>query len=139
MPTLTRWFVKSALVFFVAALFTGVAQSAGGLWGASPLLSALGPVYLHLFMVGWITQLIFGVVFWMFPKYSPQRPRGSEDLGWGVFFLINAGLVLRAIGEPLNSVYPDAAWGWLLGASAILQWLAGMGFVANTWARVKER
>ena len=139
MPTLTRWFVKSALVFFVAALFIGLAQSAGSFWGGAPLLSALGPVYFHLFMVGWITQLIFGVVFWMFPKYSPERPRGSERLGWGVFFLINAGLVLRAIGEPLNSLSPGTIWGWLLVVSAILQWLAGLGFVANTWARVKER
>lgn len=139
MPTLTRWFVKSALVFFVAALFIGLAQSAGGLWGGTPFLNALGPVYFHLFMVGWITQLIFGVVFWMFPKYSPGRPRGSERLGWGVFFLLNAGLVLRAIGEPLNSLNSGTIWGWLLGASAIFQWLAGLGFVANTWARVKER
>jgi hypothetical protein len=139
MPTLTRWYVKSALVFFIAALFIGLAQSVGGFLGGSPLLSALGPVYFHLFMVGWITQLIFGIVFWMFPKYSLERPRGSERLGWGVFILINAGLVLRAFGEPLNSLSPGSIWGWLLGASAIFQWLAGLGFVANTWARVKER
>jgi hypothetical protein len=139
MPTLTRWFVKSALVFFVAALFIGLAQSANSLWGKSAFLSALGPVYFHLFLVGWITQLIFGVVFWMFPKYSLEKPRGSERLGWAVFFLINIGLVLRAVGEPLNSLHSGTAWGWLLGTSAILQWLGGMGFVTNTWARVKER
>jgi hypothetical protein len=34
---------------------------------------------------------------------------------------------------------PAALWIWLLAASALLQWLAGVGFVANTWGRVKER
>jgi ABC-type multidrug transport system permease subunit len=29
--------------------------------------------------------------------------------------------------------------GVVLAASAVLQWLAGMVFVVNTWARVKER
>jgi hypothetical protein len=29
--------------------------------------------------------------------------------------------------------------GWLLVTSAILQWLAGMFFFANTWGRIKEK
>jgi len=33
---------------------------------AAPLY-AFNPVFFHLFMVGWVAQLIFGVVFWMFP------------------------------------------------------------------------
>jgi hypothetical protein len=48
-------------------------------------------------------------------------------------------LLLRAIGEPWVTLQPGTAIGWLLAASAILQMLAGWAFVANTWARVKER
>lgn len=139
MPRLTRWFVKSSLVFFIAALLSGLGLAADSVWDLPSFISSLGPVYFHLFLVGWVTQLIFGVVYWMFPKYSSEQPRGIESLAWGTFWLMNIGLVLRVIGEPLNSLNPDTGWGWLLAASAILQWLAGVGFVVNTWQRVKER
>jgi hypothetical protein len=90
-------------------------------------------------MVGWVAQLIFGVVYWMFPRYSKDKPRGSEGLALATFALLNIGLVCRVVGEPIHSLWPTATWGWLVALSAILQWVAGMLFVVNTWARVKER
>jgi hypothetical protein len=99
----------------------------------------LFPVYIHLFVLGWITQLIFGVVFWMFPKYSAERPRRSESLGWWTYALLNIGLLLRVIGEPLNTTRPSVLSGWMLVISAILQFLAGLMFAVNSWGRVKER
>ena len=60
-----------------------------------------------------------------------------SPLAAAIYLLLNAGLILRVIGEPMQAFQPDAGWGWLLAVSAVLQWLAGMGFVANTWARVK--
>ncbi|MCZ7546968.1 MAG: cbb3-type cytochrome c oxidase subunit I [Anaerolineae bacterium] len=94
---------------------------------------------MHLLTVGWLTQLIIGVAYWMFPKYSKARPRGSERLGWATYALLNLGLALRAAGEPLMAAQPGANAGWLLAASAVLQMLAAWAFVANTWARVKSR
>jgi hypothetical protein len=137
MPPLTRWFIKTALVYLVAALIAGAIVAARPLLNLPPALAALAPVYVHLLMVGWITQLIFGVVHWMFPKFSKELPRGSDRLAVVVYLLLNAGLLLRVIGEPLQAFQSEAGWGWLLAVSAVLQWLAGMGFVANTWARVK--
>ncbi len=139
MPPLTRWFIKSSLIFLVGAFLVRLYQSIASQLGGSPLVAALGPVYFHTFLVGWITQLIFGVVFWMFPKYTMEKPSGSETLGWFTFWLLNAGLILRVVTEPLNTLNPGSGWGWLLAASAILQWLAGLGFVLNTWIRVKEK
>jgi uncharacterized membrane protein len=139
MPPLTRWFIKSAFGFLVLALILRLLQTGNSLVQGSPYISALGPVYFHVFMVGWVTQLIFGVVFWMFPKESLDNLRGQERLGYSVFWLLNIGLVLRILAEPLNTLQPDTGWGWLLVASAVLQWMAGMGFVINTWRRVKPR
>ncbi|MEP7357303.1 MAG: hypothetical protein ABI847_08700, partial [Anaerolineales bacterium] len=65
--------------------------------------------------------------------------RGNERLGWVTFGLLNAGLLLRVISEPWQSLAPAALPGGLLALSAGLQWLAGLAFVANTWPRVKER
>jgi heme/copper-type cytochrome/quinol oxidase subunit 1 len=139
MPPLTRWFIKSALVYLVTALLVGVLLMSQPFIALPPLLAALSPVYFHLFMVGWVAQLIFGVGFWLFPTLSKAQPRGSERVAWATYWLLNSGLVLRVISEPLNSLEPQPVWGWLLALSAVLQWLAGMGFVVNTWGRVKGK
>lgn len=139
MPDLTRWYVKSSLIFFVAALLVGLMLALNGLLQMPAFVAQLGPVYLHMFLVGWVTQLIFGVVFWMFPKFSPARPRGNETLAWVTFWLLNGGLLLRVFGEPATALNPGQGWGWLLAISALAQWIAGLLFVANTWQRVKER
>lgn len=138
MPPLTRWMLKTSLGYLVMALLVGIMQ------GLAPILPPgflffrqLEPVRVHLFVVGWITLLIFGVVFWMFPKYSREKPRGHEWLGWSAYGLLNAGLILRVIGETAASLGP--VFGWMLVISALLQWSAGLAFVLNTWPRVKEK
>ena len=65
--------------------------------------------------------------------------RGHEWLGWATFALLNLGLVLRIIFEPLQSIISSLLTGWMLVITAILQWLSGVAFVANTWARVREK
>ena len=139
MPTLTRLYVKTAFIYLVAALLLAVVFALAQATTLPLLLAAAGPAYVHLFLVGWVTQLIMGVVYWMFPKRSRERPRGSDQLAAVVYGLLNVGLILRVVGEPARAVSPAALWSWLLAASALLQWLAGVGFVANTWGRVKER
>jgi hypothetical protein len=125
MPPLTRWYVKLALVYFVAALTGGVWQAAGGpLW--------LTPVTIHLLVIGWITGTIFGVAYWMFPKHSKERPRGPDGLAVMTFGLLQLGIWLRVAGEP-------ATIPWLLVPSALCQWLAALGFISTTWPRVKAR
>lgn len=139
MPALARFHIKSGLVCLVLGLGLGLLVAAGPALGLPPGLAAFRAVYLHLLMVGWVTQLIMGVGYWMFPKYSQARPRGSERLGWAVFGLLNAGLILRVVGEPLVMLAPGALPGGLVAASALLQFLAGWGFVLNTWGRIKAR
>jgi hypothetical protein len=138
MPALTRWFIKTALLYFIAALLLGLLLAAQALGEMEWVPAGLFPVYFHLLALGWITQLIFGIAFWMFPKASKEKPRGSEMLGWMVYILLNLGLVLRAFAEPLNVYAPGSFWGWALVISALLQWLAGALFAANTWSRVRE-
>lgn len=109
------------------------------LWGLPAVSGALAPVFFHLFVWGWITQMIFGVSYWMFPVLSKSKPRGHEGLWTTTFWLFNVGLIFRVIGEPLHLLRPEALWAWLTILAAILQWLAAMAYVINIWGRVKER
>ena len=137
MPPLTRRFVKTSLVYLVLAGAIGLVLAAQSLFEMPAVLLSFSPLFFHLFMVGWVAQLIFGIVYWMFPKYSQEKPRNNERIAWAVYWLLNAGLILRLIAEP-NLLAGDLR-NWLLVFSATLQWLAGLAFVANTWPRVKGR
>jgi heme/copper-type cytochrome/quinol oxidase subunit 1 len=136
---LTRWHLKAGLFYFVVALITGILTAARPVINLPPAFASLTPVYFHLLMVGWVTQAIFGVAYWMFPKFSRDQPRRSETQARATFVLLNLGLILRVIGEPMQAFGAQSIWGWLLALSAVLQWLAGLLFVVNIWARVKER
>jgi cbb3-type cytochrome oxidase subunit 1 len=139
MPPLTRLFIKASLLYLVAAFLTGVLLALRTTTTLPALIGGLSPVYFHLFMVGWVTQLIIGVAYWMFPKWSKPRPRGFDRLALATFWLLNLGLLLRVIAEPAQTVSGWPGWGWLIVLAALLQWLAGLAFVVNTWPRVKEK
>lgn len=139
MPPLTRRFIKLGMVYLVAALLVGLILAARYFWAAPRFVYALEPSYFHLFMVGWVLQLIFGVIYWMFPKYSQAQPHGSERVWQATFWLLNIGLLLRVIAEPMNTLNGLAVWDWLLVTSALLQGLAALLFVTVTWNRVKGR
>jgi hypothetical protein len=137
MPKVSRFFVKSALLCLVlGGAVAGLALSGAG--GLPPVLLALRPLAWHLLTVGWDTQLIFGVAFWMFPHVAGDHPRGDERLAWTAFWALNAGLALRAVGEPLVALRPMPVTGALLPVAATLQLAAVLVLVLLTWPRVRS-
>jgi hypothetical protein len=131
--------MRTAFVYLVAAFLVGILLAAPSVWSLQLPLAALNPIYFQLFIVGWITQLIFAVANWMFPVFTREAPRGSTTLGWTTYALLNAGLLLRVLGEAAVSVQRSPFWSWLLVGATLLQLLAGVAFAANTWGRVKGR
>ncbi len=139
MPPLTRWHIKTAFISLALAMTLGVALALAPVLPLPDWVPYLSPAFFHLIMVGWVTQMIFGVIFWMFPIITRARPRGNVQLGWATYGLLNGGLLLRVVAEPANSVAPGGGWGWALVLSALMQWLAAVFFVVNAWPRVKEK
>lgn len=135
MPTLTRWYLKSSLLYFISAVIVGIGIKAG--FSDVSQFSKLTPVYYHLFMLGWVTQVIFGVSFWMFPRLTREKPRGNEVLAWITFTLLNIGLLLRTISEPLSLTNHSLFLRDIVVVSSIFQWLAGIGYILHIWNRIK--
>ena len=139
MPTLTRWFVRTALVYFTVALAVGAGMHLPPVVAAVPDLAGAWPAYLHLLMVGWVTQLIIGVAYWLFPRPDRSRPPPNDRAGWAAYILLNTGLLIRAVAEPRAIVEPGSALRWALPLAGILQLAAACAFVAVIWPRVRER
>ncbi len=136
MPRPARWLIKTALLYLVVALGIGLVragQTAGLVPGTATILWL---PQLHLLTVGWLTQLIFGVAFWLFPSPAPST-QPSPRLVWGAYGVLNAGLLLRLGSEP--AFFPDPVRKWGLVASAALQWSASLLLVAHFWGRVRSK
>jgi len=127
------------MLWLVVGLALGVAVASPGTIGLGASWSRLGPLYWHFLAVGWATQLIFGVAYWMFPPLSRERPHRSERLAWTVFALLNGGLAARFAAEAMPALLGTAPSAALFALAAFGQWLAGLAFVANTWSRVRAR
>ncbi len=139
MPRLSRYFIKGGILYLVTAFVLSFLVVARPALGLPTWLSAFSPVLAHLFVVGWLTQFIAGVAWWMFPKITKDNPRGDVRFGWLIFALLNIGLLLRLAGEPLMTLDPTLPLGWVLVTSGVCQLLAGWGIVIALWPRVKER
>lgn len=135
MPPQARWLIKTALVYLVAALAIGViraGQAAGLVPGTAAMLWL---PQLHFLTVGWLTQLIFGVAFWLFPNPDGGGPSGH--VVWIAYGALNLGLLLRLGCEP--RMLPEALRDWGLVASAALQWGASLLLVGHFWRRVRTK
>ena len=139
MPTLTRWYIKAALLYLAAALLLALLLAVNRVADLPRFVSLLSPAYFHFFLLGWVTQMIFGVGYWMFPIIDRERLRGSDVLGWATFATLNVGLLLRLVAEPAIALTSVTAWGVVLAVGATLQWISGLLFVVSSWPRIKGR
>lgn len=135
----SRLFIRSALIYLLASMLVGALVFANQGLRFESRIGALLPVYYHLLMVGWSTQLICGVALWLFPALSREQPHGDERLGWLSYATLNLGLLLRVICEPLHTWSPAPWTGWGLALSGLLQMIGIWAFVLLIWPRVKER
>ena len=126
MPRITRWFLKTGLIYLVIGLAAGMFPRLAG-----PLF----PVYVHFITIGWLTQLIFGVAFWLFPQ-SRRGAKPDERPLWAVYALLNAGLIVRAVAEPATQL-PGREWAIAFAAASL--WAACCLFAAVTWPRIRPR
>ncbi len=129
MPQVSRYFIFSSFAWLL--LYTGLPLVAG--MAESPALDYLAAMSLHMFTLGFLTQMILGVALWMFPRSKKAMPRErAEMLGVVAFILLNSGLLLR------HAVYflaPGGA-GWQ-AIAGITQFSALLLFTAIIWDRMQ--
>jgi hypothetical protein len=102
----------------------------------------LSPTHAHILLVGWFFQFAIGIAYWLLPrKRSPERPTGyDERFAMAALILINLGLALRVVVEPLHRSGRDGVWIDLgFAVSATTQVIAFVIFVVQLWPRVATK
>ncbi len=134
MPRLARLFIKTGLIYFLVSLLLGLAAEFK--WLTFP---GITPLFWHLLMVGWITQIIFGVSMWMFPGRTKEEGFWPQKWGWLTFILLNMGLICRMIAEPASYTSSAALWTILIVTSAVGQLAAAVTYTIELWPRIQSK
>src|SRR6056297_1355667 len=136
MPPITRWFIKAGILWFITGMILAFLAEL-------PLLSAgslLLPVYWHMLVVGWITQIIMGVSIWMFPRKKRDRLKKQSVRTVVSFVFLNSGLVLRFLCEPFIPMFRgESMITLILIASSLLQVLGILFYIAEIWPRLQPK
>ncbi len=128
MPGWTAVYIASSFVYL---LF-------GGAWGGWMLATkgqAMGGLpwslrawHVETMLFGWLTQFIWGIGFWIFPRFWTSRGR-VEWIPW-IWGLLNGGLLLSLGG----------VWGrnleWRFLGHGLMALAAGL-FAYHAWPRIK--
>ena len=131
-----RLFIKTAIVYLVLGVGLGgwlLLRKAASGEGSSHDLAL---VHTHLLLVGFMLMMVMGVSNWIFPRQPGvgKEARARDPLAWGNYLLLNAGLILRVLAEPLLPLPPARV---TLGLSAPLQVAGVLLFVRGIWRRVR--
>lgn len=142
MPVETRLFVKASLVWLCATFALGaillILKASG-----EPVRFDFSNVHAHMGFVGWLVNLVMGIALWFLPvnreKFPDNRGRYPASTVRVIFAMLNAGLALRVIFEPLaDQGGPVQLYSALLISSAVLQLAAVLLFAAIAWVRVRQ-
>lgn len=134
MPRLARLFIKTGLIYFITALLLALGTEFNWLQFPGSV-----PLFWHMLMVGWITQIIFGVSMWMFPGRSREEGFWVQKWGWLTYILLNTGLIFRIIAEPANYLSRYPVWDILIALSALTQAAAALTYIIEIWPRVQSK
>ncbi|MBZ0186125.1 MAG: hypothetical protein K8F91_07685 [Candidatus Obscuribacterales bacterium] len=140
MPPVTILFVRTAFLYLVIGLFTGAVMDISYGSGNPVLSGLLLSEYVHMLTVGWLTQLIFGVSYWMFPQAKDKEGFiNLEKVAFAVYACLNAGLIIRIFIEPFIRLGIFENLYFLVVIAAVLQFLTAVGFTIITWPRIRGR
>lgn len=136
MPLATRLFIKTGILYLIAGIILSFLSEIPAL-GLGPLLL---PVYWHMIVMGWITQIIIGVSFWMFPRPAKGKRNTESKIIIASYFTLNAGLILRFIAEPfIPLISNNEIIIWSIALSSVLQLTAMILFIIEIWPRVRGK
>lgn len=136
MPRFSRIAVGASLFYLLVGFTIGAVMLASKGYALYPRIFVYLPLHIEYLMFGWFLNLIFGVAYWMFPRFTPSRstmdrPRGFVRAAWGSLVLLNLGLAIYTAAQFVGPTNPVRFAGRLVELAAVVS------FMINLWPRVK--
>ncbi|MBL8997004.1 MAG: hypothetical protein JNL44_06765 [Gemmatimonadetes bacterium] len=125
MDWFVKAFLKASLLWFSLAIALGVSMA------LLPALTILRTAHLHLALLGFVTQMIYGVALHVIPRFFGQ-PLLHPWLAEVQFFSAQAGLAGLVLGFVLRALGATSAGG-MLAIGGTLSAVGAACFVVNLW------
>lgn len=132
MPLASVWLIRLALLHFVSAAVIGSLYLAFKGAGWFPFVALWRMTHVEQMLVGWMVQLVMGVAWWILPRTGDIARGGaarSAEFIWLVLVLVNAGVLLAALGTIAG--FPTG----LTTAGRVLEAMAALLFASLAWNR----
>jgi hypothetical protein len=129
MPRLSVWFIRLGLLYLAIGFSIGALMLANKGLAVAPWLWRLRPAHVEFLLIGWIVQLVMGIIFWITPRFHSSR--GNARPAWVALVLINIGVLLISLSAVLGLD------GWHLVAGRLAELCAVVAFARHAWPRIK--
>lgn len=129
MPSLTRWFLRAALLYLLLGFTLGALMLANKGILFAPAVWRLLPAHIETLLMGWLLLLATGVAYWILPRFRTERPRSW--LVWVTLVLLNIGIACVALAPFLPGSARLSALGRVVESAGVVS------FALHAWPRVK--
>ena len=132
MDWFAKAFIKSSLAWLAAGATLGIAIAMHPVW------VLYRPAHLHMNLLGFVTMMIAGVGYHVFPRFVGQ-PLHSPRIAATHLVMSNLGLALMVAGFLTRPGSAHGVAASLLGAGALMSAFAIYLFVYNVWRTLDAR
>ncbi len=137
MPYVSRLFIKTGIAYLVVTFVAGAVMLSLEALG-HPVPFIIGIEHGHAGFIGWLVNTVIGVAYWLLPANRARFPQTQghypERVARSSFYLLNIGLILRLVGEPLLAV--GVVVRFIVVVAAVLQVVGIAAFAWIAWQRV---
>lgn len=127
MSSITVWFIRCAMIYFLLAIILGLHMSVAG-----PVYPYM-QIHAHFNLLGWMSMMIYGVGYHILPRFS-GKPLYSDALANWQLWLANIGLIGMAIGWGVRSGSGDST---VLLIFSVIETISIVFFVVNMLKTIK--
>lgn len=97
MPKYTSLFIRTSFIYLLIGTFLGFLLLTNKAYNFNFKIWSLLPIHIDLLIYGWFLQFIFGMSFWMMPRYVSAKPYGNEELVSSAYTFVNIGLLVKVL------------------------------------------
>lgn len=92
-------FIKTSLIYLLIGSFLGFLLLSNKAYNFDLRIWSLLPIHMDILIFGWFLQFIFGVAFWIMPRFIDKNSYGNEKLILISYILINIGILTKIMSK----------------------------------------
>ena len=137
MFTTVRYFVKTAVIFLMVGILTGLYMSAAKNIFHTQFGPDLISAHAHIILVGSVMMMIMGVALWFFPRAEKTDKKYNPSLILIVYWIMTISTALRFLFQAVAGfVYID--WiNQMVTITSTFQVIAILFFFFSMWGRIR--